>query len=69
VDKPHKAPELAGFAGLNIVDFYPVPHRGNFPFAKAMEKVISQHPELNLIPYSNHQVILVEGDNVKVVDR
>jgi dipeptidase E len=61
------APDLNTFAALNIVDFYPVPHHTNFPFKKAVEKIITKYgAELKLYPISNRQAILVDGDRVEV---
>ncbi|MDR3140203.1 MAG: Type 1 glutamine amidotransferase-like domain-containing protein [Tannerellaceae bacterium] len=60
-------PDLNSFAALNIVDFYPVPHHTNFPFKKAVEKIITKYgAELKLYPISNKQAILVDGDTVEV---
>lgn len=67
MDNPAKAVELSGFSGLNAVDFYPLPHFGNFPFKKTVEKIIaSNNSVLNLCPISNSQAILVEGDKVRI---
>jgi dipeptidase E len=67
MDSPKKAPELNSFSALGVVDFYPLPHHTNFPFKKAVEKIISKYEsELKLYPISNTQVILVEEMNVTV---
>lgn len=67
MDSPKKAPELNTFSALNLVDFYPLPHHTNFPFKKAVEKIISKYEsELKLYPISNTQAILVNGENVTV---
>jgi len=61
------APDLEAFSALDIIHFYPVPHHTNFPFVKAVEKIIAKFdPELNLYPISNSQAILVRGKDVKV---
>ncbi|MDR1121074.1 MAG: Type 1 glutamine amidotransferase-like domain-containing protein [Dysgonamonadaceae bacterium] len=58
---------LKTFAALNIVDFYPVPHHTNFPFKKAVEKIIIKYgAELKLYPISNKQARLVDGNTVEV---
>lgn len=60
MDSVKAAPELETFSALNVIDFYPVPHHTNFPFAKAVEKIISKHEHiLPLCPISNAQVICV----------
>jgi len=67
MDSVKKAPELAGFDGMGLVDFYPVPHCTNAPFKKAAKKIIAAHgDDLPLRPISNHQAILVEGDVIKI---
>ena len=63
MDDCRKAPALQGYAALHLVDFYPVPHHGNFPFKKAVEKIIANYGDLlQLYPISNAQAILVDGD-------
>ena len=70
MDKPAKAPGLDSFSALGIVDFYPVPHQGNFLFRKAVKKIIAEYvSSLPLRPISDTQVILVEGDDVTVEGR
>ena len=61
------ATDLDTFSALNVIDFYPLPHYTNFPFAKAVEKIISKYDsELKLYPISNTQAILIEGDEVRI---
>lgn len=54
------------YNALNVINFYPVPHLGNFPFINKVKKIIKQYGDLNLIPFSNKQAILVEGDMVEL---
>ncbi len=69
LDDIKKAPELNESKALSIVDFYPLPHHTNFPFKKAVEKVIASYgQELPLVPISNSQVITVEGNTVKIIN-
>ena len=69
MDSEKKAADLVSYAALNVVDFYPVPHHTNFPFAKKVEKIIKNYGDkINLVPIKNSQVILVNGDNFKVID-
>lgn len=68
MDDPKAAPGLEDFKALQLVDFYPVPHFGCFPFKKAAEKIIAQHEaELALMPIDNIQAILVDGESIRVV--
>ena len=60
-DPIEKAPELEDYSSLGLVDFYTIPHYGNFPFKKKGEKVIQLYNEkLQLIPISNKQAIFIE---------
>lgn len=70
MDNYKKASELESFTALNIVDFYPLPHHTNFPFRKAVEKIIlAYESDLKLFPISNSQVILVNGENITVENK
>ncbi|MGL4987083.1 MAG: Type 1 glutamine amidotransferase-like domain-containing protein [Treponemataceae bacterium] len=63
VDDTDKAPELKNYAGLGIVDFYPLPHYESEPFTKAIEDIYQKYQgKIPLIPISNTQVIEVIGD-------
>lgn len=67
MDDCRVAAELETFSALNVIDFYPLPHYTNFPFKKAVEKIIAKYEtELNLYPISNYQAILITGENVIV---
>ena len=66
MDSVKKAPDLQGFAGLGLTDFYTVPHHINAPFKKAAEKIKAQYAALNLRPISNSEAVLVSGDEVRV---
>ena len=64
-DPIEKAPELEDYSSLGFVDFYTIPHYGNFPFKKKGEKVIQLYNEkLQLIPISNKQAIFIEDSNI-----
>lgn len=50
-DPIEKAPELKDCTSLDLVDFYTIPHYGNFPFKKKGEKIVQLYNEkLQLIP-------------------
>lgn len=67
MDDSKVASDLNTYSALNVVDFYPVPHYTNFPFAKAVKKIISKYDsELRLYPISNTQAILVNGEDMSV---
>ncbi|VEU81244.1 Type 1 glutamine amidotransferase-like domain-containing protein [Haploplasma axanthum] len=68
MDTIKKAPELSDLKGLALVEFYTVPHQGNFPFKNAVEKILKTYAsELNLQPISNKEVIVVSGKEVKII--
>ena len=68
-DPIEKAPELEDYSSLGLVDFYTIPHYGNFPFKKKGEKVIQLYNEkLQLIPISNKQAIFIEDSNIQLKD-
>ena len=58
MDERKKAPELKDTSALSVIDFYPLPHYTNFPFKKAVEKILNvkkQHtPQLILQPIRNN---------------
>ncbi|RDX02705.1 Type 1 glutamine amidotransferase-like domain-containing protein [Listeria kieliensis] len=67
MDSPKKAPNLDSFAGLNIVDFYTVPHYNDIPFNKITKDIEVQYKEqLNLCCINNSEGIIVEGTNKRI---
>ena len=70
MDSVKKAPDLKGFEGLGLVDFYPVPHHTNAPFKRAVEKIIEKYgASLPLHPISNKEAISVQGDELTILGR
>ncbi|GIM54756.1 putative peptidase Lmo0363 [Capnocytophaga cynodegmi] len=67
MDSIKEAPELSSFSALNVIDFYPVPHYTNFPFVKAVEKIITTYANtLDLYPITNSQAICIRGKEIEV---
>ena len=67
-DDPLAAPLLKSFEGLNVIDFYPVPHYKSEPLMEAVDIVISKYgSKLPLVPFSNSQAILVMGEEWKII--
>ena len=67
MDDVSAAPDIESYDALNVIDFYPVPHYADFPFEEVSEVIVSKYKEtLNICPFSNHQMIFVEGDNVRI---
>ncbi|MEV9498584.1 peptidase E [Aliarcobacter butzleri] len=68
MDNVKKAPNLTEFNGLNLVDFYVIPHYTNFPFEKTVEKIIEDYSsKLNLSPISNKDAILVVDNKIDFI--
>ena len=68
LDDRTKAETLKDFSSLGVVAFYPVPHHTNFPFKKAVEKILAEYnSKLDLRPFTNKQVITVRGDSFELI--
>lgn len=68
MDKKEMAPDLKGSSGLNLVDFYAVPHSGNWEFKEAVEKIVNDYSEtLDLKVINDKQAIFVEDDHVSIL--
>ena len=53
--------------GLNLVDFYVLPHYLTAPFKKVTEKILAEFSDLNICPINNHQAIIVNDKFSKVI--
>ena len=65
-------PPLEGFwwqddAGIDLIDFYVLPHYLTAPFKKVTEKIMTEFSDLNLCPINNKQAIIVDGSESKVI--
>jgi hypothetical protein len=54
-------------AGLNLIDFYVLPHFLTAPFKKVTEKIMTEFSDLNLCPINNRQGIVIDGEGSKVI--
>ena len=54
-------------AGLNLIDFYILPHYLTAPFKSATVKILDEFSDLKICPIHNHQVVLVEDQSSKVI--
>ena len=54
-------------AGLDLLDFYVLPHYLTAPFKKVTEKIMTEFSDLNLCPINNHQGIVIDGEGSKVI--
>ncbi|MES1947263.1 S51 family peptidase [Salinisphaera sp. C84B14] len=68
MDDLSAAADLEDFSGLGLIDFFPVPHYGNAPFAEAAEQIMATYgTKLALRPLSNTQAMIVDAERVLVV--
>ena len=54
-------------AGLDLIDFYVLPHYLTAPFKKVTEKIMTDFSDLNLCPINNRQGIVIDGEGSKVI--
>lgn len=66
MDAPEKAPDLKDFSALKIIDFYLVPHYGEFPFVDATNEIIKEYAELPLLLLNNKQVVCINGETQEI---
>lgn len=65
MDDVTKAKNLTNFSGLNLINFYPLPHFGNPPFQESADKIIKDWQEkIPLIAFNNNQAIWVLGQTI-----
>ncbi|MGQ8870715.1 Type 1 glutamine amidotransferase-like domain-containing protein [Paenibacillus sp. TSA_86.1] len=63
------APDLSSYEGLHSIDFYPVPHVGCAPFVESAAQVMDKYQStLPLVPITNSQVIVMDGDQYRIVE-
>ena len=62
------APELGDCTGMGLVDWYVLPHNGEFPFVEATAETIGAYgDELDLVPLDNSQAVIVSDDGFRVM--
>ena len=54
-------------AGIDLIDFYVLPHYLTAPFKKVTEKIMTEFSDLNLCPINNRQGIVIDGEDSKVI--
>ncbi len=68
MDDKTKGNELEEYSGLDLVDFYLLPHNNEFPFEDSTRRIIEEkNNELNLLPINNSEAVIVENDKYKIV--
>ena len=68
VDDKTLATELEDYTGLNLVDFYIVPHFEEEPFVESSRKTVELYKDkLDLKLINNKEAILVENNNFTII--
>ncbi|WP_428769859.1 Type 1 glutamine amidotransferase-like domain-containing protein [Treponema sp. HNW] len=49
------------YSGLNLIDFYVVPHYLCPPFTKCSRQILEEYPDLNIDAINNSEAIIVEN--------
>ncbi|WP_314295742.1 Type 1 glutamine amidotransferase-like domain-containing protein, partial [Fusobacterium periodonticum] len=61
------AKDLKEYSGLNLVDFYMVPHLNEFPFEEISKQIVKKYKEkLNIIAINNSQAIIVKDGKFEI---
>ena len=53
--------------GLNLIDFYVLPHYLTAPFKKITATILREFPDLKICPINNHQAITVDGRSSNII--
>lgn len=53
--------------GLDLIDFYALPHYLTAPFKKITERIMAEFSDLNICAINNHQAIIVNDEGSKVI--
>ena len=68
IDDETVATELDDYAGLNLVDFYIVPHFEEEPFVESLRNTVELYKDkLDLKLINNKEAILVENNNFTIL--
>ena len=55
------------FSALDLVDFYLVPHLGEFPFEEKTQTIVEKYKnKLNIVAINNSQAVIVEEDKYEI---
>ena len=55
--------------GLDLIDFYVLPHYLTAPFKKITERIMAEFSDLNICAINNHQAIIVNDEGSKVIGK
>ena len=61
------AKDLKEYSGLNLIDFYIVPHLNEFPFEESSKQTVEKYKDnLNIIAINNSQAIILKDDKFEI---
>lgn len=61
------AKDLKEYSGLNLIDFYMLPHLNEFPFEESSKQIVEKYKDkLNIIAINNSQAIIVKDDKFEI---
>lgn len=64
----YKKSFLKDFSALGIIDFYPLPHFGNFPFEALTKNIVNSYEDkLNLLAFNNSEIIIIDDLENKLI--
>lgn len=64
----YKKSFLKDFSALGIIDFYPLPHFGNFPFEELTKNIVNSYEDkLNLLAFNNSEIIIIDDLENKLI--
>ena len=55
--------------GLNLIDFYVLPHYLTSPFKKITATILKKFSDLKICPINNYQAIMVNGKESKIIEK
>lgn len=55
--------------GLNLIDFYVLPHYLTSSFKKITATILKKFSDLKICPINNHQAIMVNGKESKIIEK
>ena len=68
MDDKTVATELTDYSGMNLVDYYVLPHNGEFPFVETTAQTIKVYGEkINLVPLNNSQAVIIEDEDSSIL--
>ena len=53
--------------GLNLIDFYVLPHYLTAPFKKVTAAILKEFSDLKICPINNHQAIIIDGQSSNII--